>query len=93
MVEFSSSRFVNTFGQGTLMISTLVNEFSVSRSILVSSLQPINPKLSKTNYRYWRAQIISIVGSHGLEDHLIGLVPYPSPFVYVKNVESGGLIK
>lgn len=50
-------------------------------SALASSLQVINPKLTQSNYRFWSSQVLSTVGSHELEDHLLGRISCPSPLI------------
>lgn len=48
-------------------------------------------KLTKENYRHWRAQVLHFVSAYNLEEHLTGLIPCPSPFVAEKS--SDGLSK
>ncbi|XP_044511270.1 uncharacterized protein LOC123229488 isoform X3 [Mangifera indica] len=38
----------------------------------VSTLQPVTPKLTDENYRYWRTQALLAAGAHDLEEHLTG---------------------
>lgn len=59
----------------------------------VSTLQPVTPKLTDENYRYWRTQALLAAGAHDLEEHLTGLVTCPLPFVYVKSDNDDGDIK
>lgn len=33
------------------------------------------------NYQFWHSQVLFIVGAHGLEEHLIGLIPCPKPLL------------
>ncbi|XP_031247964.1 uncharacterized protein LOC116105694 [Pistacia vera] len=40
-------------------------------SALTTSLQVINPKLTQSNYRFWSSQVLSTIGLHELEDHLL----------------------
>lgn len=53
----------------------------------------MSSRLTEENYHYWRAQVLVTVGAHDLEDHLIGLSPCPSPFIFVKNVNESSALK
>lgn len=50
----------------------------------MKSLQVIYPKSVEGNYHYWKAQALFSIRAYELEDHLTGLVTFPSPFLLLK---------
>ena len=53
--------------------------FSITSPMVIpSTLNPTNIKLNRSNFLYWKFQILPIVKAHGLEDFLFGtkLKPY-----------------
>ena len=66
-------------------VNKLASMAELHSSIVPSSLQVINPKLTRDNYRhnyrFWRSQVLFTVGAHGLEEHLTGLIPCLEPLL------------
>lgn len=56
-------------------------------TISSSNLQVISSKLSRTNYSFWKYQVLSNVANHDLEEHLIRLLPQPTQFIQVRSVD------
>ncbi|PON91706.1 hypothetical protein TorRG33x02_125370, partial [Trema orientale] len=49
--------------------------------VLFQSLAPLSIKLDRTNYSFWRSQVLPAVRAHDLEGFLLGTVPCPPRFV------------
>ena len=45
---------------------------TTSPMIIPSTLSPANIKLDRSNFMYWKSQILPAVKAHGLEDFLFG---------------------
>lgn len=50
----------------------------------MSPFQAVTPKLTDENYCYLHTQALLVVETHGLEEHLTDLSPYPKHFLLVK---------
>ena len=54
-----------------------------------SSLNPLVLRLNRSNYQYWRSQILSSVRAHGLDDFLLGLRTAPQQYLTQGGVNGG----
>ncbi|XP_031284203.1 uncharacterized protein LOC116142926 [Pistacia vera] len=77
--KFDSSNSTDNIDR--MFHNSVNNSFNLTSSAISSSLQVINPKLTLDNYKFWCSQVLFAVGAHELEDHLTGLVPYPTPLI------------
>lgn len=87
------SPFLYTPEQNASDISAPFTDTGNSSTVQITSLQPVNPRLTEENYHYWRAQVLNSVAAHDLEDHLTGLITCPPPFILVKTDSSPGGVK
>lgn len=60
----------------------------LTSSILTSNQQSITPKLTRSNYQFWKSQVLSAVGAHDLVEYLAGIMPCPAPFIRVRVPDS-----
>lgn len=54
------------------------------KSVFLFSIQVINIKLNRFNFRFWKYQVLSVITTHDLESHLLGFSTCPIPFIQVK---------
>ncbi|KAK6159167.1 hypothetical protein DH2020_006481 [Rehmannia glutinosa] len=55
-------------------------ENSTSYSIL-PTFNTISLRLDRSNYSYWKSQVLATVRVHGFDDYLLGTMPVPSKFL------------
>jgi hypothetical protein len=65
-------------------VSTMVSDSSSSTTIPSTFSIPIAKKITKSNYRLWRAQIMSLIWAAQMEDLLIGDDVMPAKTIRVK---------
>ncbi|PON97111.1 hypothetical protein TorRG33x02_071610, partial [Trema orientale] len=53
----------------------------------LSSLVPLAHKLDRTNFAFWRSQILSTVRAHELEGFLLGTQLCPEQYVFLQEGE------